>query len=138
MLAKGSRGVHNINPVEITIQGDKALGESVGCIQQRIAIEGADFEMNTVLRFVSRLQKLELGWKMLTFEAIYDYDSIKPLLPMESPVALDIPPGERRSYRCMSWLLSGRGYQISQTLPGMDRPDIVEKFMKDHLDWLNS
>ena len=130
--------MHNISPVEITIQGDKALGESVGCIQQRLVVEGAEFDMNTVLRFVSRLQRSELGWRMLTFEAIYDYDSIKPLFPTENPVTLYIPPCERQSYRCMSWLLSKRGYVVNQTLPGTDRPDIVEKFMQGHSDWLNA
>lgn len=136
MTEKGSRAVHNISPVEVSIQGYKALGESVGCIQQRLVVEGTEYEMNTVLRFVSRLQRTEVGWKMLTFEAIYDYDSIKPLLPTE-PGALQIPPAERSSYRCMSWLLSEKGYTVSQTLPGMDRPDLVEEFMKGHLEWLS-
>lgn len=136
MAEKGVRGIHNISPVLVHFQGDKAVSESVGSILTPFDVDGASYELSACLTFVSRLQNTDRGWRLLTFEAIYDYDKITSVVPWETS-RLDVSADDaRKSYRCMSWLLSARGYQISQTLPGRDRPDLVDEFMKAHLEWL--
>lgn len=135
MAEKGIRAVHTINPADITFNGDKALSESVGHIENLFEENNVTYEICSVLRFVSRLQKTARGWRILTFEAIYDYEKITPILPRTNE-SLEISLKGRNSYACLAWLLAKGGYNISQSLPGMDRPDLVEKCMKVHLEWL--
>lgn len=118
------------------MNGDKALSESTGSVRNRIEYEGAMFDLISHVRFVSRLAKVEDQWKMLTLEAIYDSEQILPAAPSDHVSNLKLPTTHRSSYRCMSWLLTQRGYQVSSDLPGTDEPSTVEAFMKNEFSWL--
>lgn len=136
MSSGGLGATHTINPVEIHICGDKALSESTGSIQIRTQYEGEEYDLVSCNRFISRLSKTTDGWRLLTLDAIYDRDSLTPVLPGQS-----VPPkiddlGSRSSYRCVSWVLSKQGFKIKQDLPGSDRPESITKLMKAGFDWL--
>lgn len=135
MAEKGIRGIHNISPAEIHFHGDKVFSESVGSIQHCFEVNGIMYEMSSNVVFLSRLERTFGSWKILTFEAIYEYEKIVPLKPSAN-ATLDIPTTGRPSYSTLTWLLSKAGYTIGQSLPGRDRPDLVEKCMQGHLSWL--
>lgn len=75
---------------------------------------------------------------MLTLEAIYDRDTNTPVLPMLSaPSEFDME-GHRASYRCIGWLLAGKGFAVNRDLPGADRPESVTSLMNKSFAWLKS
>jgi hypothetical protein len=59
-------------------------------------------------------------WNMLTMDAIYIYDSIVPTFPVTATLAIeDGTKGKaRKSWRYLSRLLAGKGYEVSSDLPG--------------------
>lgn len=136
MSSGGLGATHTINPVEIHMRGDKALSESTGSIQIRTKYEGEDYDLISCNRFISRLLKTADGWRMLTLDAIYDRDSLVPVLPGQKAVAKIDNLGPRASYRCVSWVLSKQGFKIKQDLPGSDRPELVTKLMDEGFSWL--
>ncbi|KAJ5863520.1 hypothetical protein N7455_007588 [Penicillium solitum] len=128
-MAKGGTGsVHTICPVELHINGNRAVSESIGSISIRFSYNG--------LLFISRLECVDGKWKLLTLEAIYDRDSIIPTLPSFQPGELPVPKGGRESYKCITWVLSQKGFKIKQDLPGVDEPHRYIGLMKEHLEWL--
>lgn len=130
-MAQGGTGaIHTICPVEVHLNGEKAVSESTGSISIRFEHEGHEFDCVSITRFVSRLQKVTGEWKLLTLEAIYERDYIMSIMPSPS-ARLDVPSlsAGRQSYKCIAWLLSKKGFAVAQDLPGTDRPTSSEEFL---------
>lgn len=138
-MAQGGTGaIHTICPVEVHLNGDKAVTESTGSISIRFEHEGNLFDCVSLTRFVSRLRLVGNQWKLLTLEAIYERDYIMPTVPFPgATLTLPLTAGTRDSYRCIAWVLSKRGFTINQTLPGVDRPDSCDELMAKAFAWLN-
>ena len=136
MVAKGAKGKHSISPLEIHKSGNKAVSDSTGVISARFEHEGVEYDLISYARFVSRLERLDTEWKMLTLEAIYEKDTIQPVVPNTSKATFDLGDS-RASYKCLSWVLAQKGFSIDQDLPGPDVPGSTEKLMEGHLEWLN-
>lgn len=137
MAARGAKATHTITPVEVSFHGPKALAISTGSITVRFERDGASYDCVSWARFVSRLEKTNEAWKLLTLGGIYDRDSIIPVIPgstPSTPINLECP---RESYKCLAWVLAQTGYVINENLPGLDRPESVDKFMDDQYSWLN-
>jgi hypothetical protein len=47
-----------------------------------------------------------------------------------------VPPEGRKSYKCIAWILSQKGFQIKQDLPGVDDPASAEALMTEVFTWL--
>lgn len=137
MSQGGTGALHTINPVEIHVRGDKALSESTGSIQIRTQHENTEYDLVSWTRFISRLSKTTDGWRLLTLDAVYDRDSLTPVIPAQAAAAKFGNLGPRMSYRWVSWVLSERGFKIKQDLPGTDQPESVIKLMESAFNWLN-
>ncbi|KAJ6007655.1 hypothetical protein N7540_011631 [Penicillium herquei] len=137
MAESGATSSHKICPVIIHLNEDinRALSESTGSINLRFKYEGHEYDCVSYARFISRLQKVNGEWKMLTLEAIYDQDSITPAYSLQTPANFDLE-GHRASYRCLGWVLSRNGFQVNQDLPGTDRPETVTRLMDESYRWL--
>ncbi|KAF9884525.1 hypothetical protein FE257_001713 [Aspergillus nanangensis] len=135
MSAGGTAAVHTIYPVEIHVNGNKAFTESTGSISIRFQHEGCTYDCVSFTRFISRLEAVNGEWKLLTLDAIYDRDSIVPVVP-NAPVEFHIPHDARQSYKCISWLLSQKGFDIRQDLPGTDDTTACQKLLEGSLEWL--
>ena len=137
MARSGTAAAHVISPVLVHRNGDKAVSESTGNIQIRFELGGVSYDCISWTRFISRLERVSGEWKLLSLEAIYERDTITPSVPStEMQVNLGIKGG-RASYRCISWLLSQKGFEIDQTLPGTDIPASEAALMKTTLGWLH-
>ncbi|KAJ5833626.1 hypothetical protein N7474_001937 [Penicillium riverlandense] len=136
MAGGGTNATHTICPVVVHVNGDKAVTESTGSINARFNLEGHDYDCASYARFISRLQKVNGEWKLLTLHAIYDRDTITPAVPMSSPPANFDLTGYRPSYNCIGWLLARKGFQINQDLPGSDRPELIAQLMDEAWNWL--
>ncbi|KAL2836401.1 hypothetical protein BJY01DRAFT_222017 [Aspergillus pseudoustus] len=136
MASSGTGAIHCISPVEVHLNGDKAVTESTGSISIRFAYAGHSFDCIAVTRFISRVERVAGHWKLLSLEAIYDRDAITPVLPGGASEVV-LPVEGRESYRCLSWVLSLRGFQVKQDLPGIDDPASCARLMEGALAWLS-
>ena len=137
MAQRGARASHTITPVEVVFNGAKALSVSTGSITVRFDLDGAEFDCVSWTRFISRLQRTDDGWKMLTLDTIYERDSIMPIVPhADTPTHFDLK-SSRKSYQCLVWLLTQKGYTINEQLAGLDQPESVDQLMRDQYQWLN-
>ncbi|CAI7583410.1 unnamed protein product [Penicillium pancosmium] len=119
MANGGVHAAHTIQPVEVHVNGDKAISESTGSISIRFTLNDEDYDCVSYTRFISRLQRVESEWKMLTLEAVYERDSIVPVTPVPPSIGNPklISTSGRDSYRWIGWLLSRKGFQIDPNLP---------------------
>lgn len=136
MATGGTGAVHTIRPVEIHINGNKALSESTGSISIRFRHNGLQYDCVSSTRFISRLECVDGEWKLLTLDAIYDRDYIMPTLPSSGSVDLPLPKDGRESYKCVAWVLSQKGFEVKQDLPGVDDTPSCTRLMEEHLEWL--
>ncbi|KAJ5096627.1 hypothetical protein N7456_007348 [Penicillium angulare] len=136
MVADGTNAIHTICPVEIHLNGKKALTESTGSISIRLQHGGESFECVSYNRFISRLELVGDEWKLLSLEAIYIRDFITPVIP-ERTARFDLPENTRESYKCIAWVLSQKGFTVKQDLPGADDPASCARFMDANFTWLS-
>ncbi|KAJ5689449.1 hypothetical protein N7462_003841 [Penicillium macrosclerotiorum] len=135
MMNGGTRATHSICPVSVHVNGEKAVSESTGSINIRFMVGDCSYDCTSYTRFVSRLQRVDGKWKILTLEAIYERDTIIPVFPTLSntPFVLNYP---RNSYKCIAWILARKGFEINRNLPGIDLPLSVSKLMENSWTWL--
>ena len=128
---------HTIQPIEVRVNGSKALAVSIGSVNARFAVSGVEYDCVSWVRFVSRLEKPGEEWKITTLEAIYDKDSIAPTKPGVGTEELDIDTKcPRASYKFLAWVLEQRGYRIAYDLPGTDDEESVQKCLDAGYNWL--
>jgi hypothetical protein len=137
MAKRGVRGKHVITPTWLRINGDRALVESLAEIHIRSEIDGVEFDMIQHCRFFSRVRRTERGWRLASFDGIYNRDVIVPLNPAETvPLDWDEIQRLRPSYRCLAYTLIRQGYEVSQEENADDRPDLLEPFYAAADRWL--
>lgn len=135
MVTGGTNAVHTICPVEVHLNGKKALTESTGSISIGFQHGGELFECISYNRFISRLEFVEDGWKLLSLEAIYIRDFITPVIP-ERTASFNLPKNTRESYKCIAWVLAQKGFTIKQNLPGVDDLASCAQFMEANFTWM--
>jgi len=137
MAENGRHSKHPIWPIYAKVNGAKALAESYSQIQNRSVIDGVSVDMVQYCRFFSRLLRTTSGWRLASFEAIYQWDTISPTNPADVvPIDWSETNGLRESYRIWAWAMQKRGYVVSLDLLGDDRPDLVRDFYREADEWL--
>ena len=132
--------LHMIDPIEIEIRGPKAMSESLCQITTRYTLEGLEYDKVTTCRLMSRLEKVEGAWKILTLEPIYIRDSMIAVAP-QSPETIPAFKGAEKypkSYRYGAWLLESIGIQSKLDLPNEDDRESVKKIIDANKEWLDS
>ena len=143
MAEGGTVAVHTINPVEIHFSPcfQKAVSESTGNISMRFRLDdGARYELVSWTRFISKLEMVGQGWKLVALEPIYERDTISPAVPLPVSASRNKPTftkGNRDSYSSLAWLLDRRGFNVAMNLAGIDRPETVEELMRRQFEWLS-
>lgn len=134
-----SAAKHWIFPTALQISGDRALVESPAAIFDRLTFDGVEFDSFQYCRFVSRLLRTAAGWKLASFEGIYQRDHLRSVNPAEPlPVDWDVIKTLRPSYKFLAYTQLRRGYKVDPELLGDDRPDLLEKFYARETQWLES
>jgi len=132
---------HLITPTEIRVNGDRALVESLGEIHNRDELDGVSIDTVQYCRFFSRVIRTSAGWRLASFEAIYQKDTMAPVFPGEHiPVDRLEWDRLRPAYRVWAYMLTRKGYDVPQDdrIVAQDRPDLVAAFYKDAERWLES
>lgn len=137
MSSGGSQAKHWIMPARLEIADGRALVELPACIFDRLAFDGIEFDMFQYCRFFSRVIKTADGWKLGSFEGIYQRDRIETVDPRDPlPVDWDIIRTLRPSYKFMGYTQIKRGYKLNPELLGDDRPDLLQAFYAREQQWL--
>lgn len=132
-----SVGRHLIFPMDVRIEGDRAVVESDAMIQVRGIKDGIEFDLETYCRFLSLVRRTPVGWRLVTFDCIYLKDTLRTVNPDQKlPLDWDHIASLRPSYRFLDFLLSFSGYKIDQNLAGVDRPDLVAALYAEADGWL--
>lgn len=140
MAANGRHSKHMIWPASVRLNSSRALSESPAAILNRSVIDGVEVDMVQWCRFFSRLKRTAEGWRLASFEGIYQKDQIHPVWPGEQLPQRWRPEilSYRESYRIWAWAMERRGYEVSGELLGDDRPDLVQAFYAEEERWLDS
>ena len=141
-MTKLVQSKHFIEPVDVNINGDKALATSYGHITLRFTENDREYDMVSWGWWIHRAVRIDPSshqWALTTMRFIYDRDSIVPTCPLKEEKVLFVPPaGARPSYKYLEWTLNRRGYTISRTLPGSDDRSSVDETKASENAWLHS
>lgn len=137
METKGSTAKHWIFPFAPRINGDRALSEAPATIFDRILLDGVEFDVFQYCRFFSRVVRTGAGWRLASFEGIYQRDHYMLLNPEEKlPVDWELVKTLRPSYKFLAYNQISKGYDVNPELLGDDRPDLLETFYARENEWL--
>lgn len=132
-----TRAPHKIYNTEIWLNGNKAVAIMMATISMRLQIDGYPVELSSDAKLIFRTQKIDGDWYIVGFESIYEEDRLIPVLPNNH---INIPADEiasyRKSYACMTYMMTRLGTAVDENLPGIDRPDLVEQLYKETDEWL--
>jgi hypothetical protein len=138
-MTSGSQAKHWIMPARLDINHTRALVESPAVIFDRLTFDGIEFDTFQYCRFVSRVIKTAQGWKLGSFEGIYQRDQMQTVDPRDPlPVDWDVVKSLRPSYKFIGYTQVKRGYALNPELLGDDRPDLVQAFYASERKWLES
>ena len=131
---------HHITPTQIRIHGDRGLVESLGEIHNRDVLDGVEVDTVQFCRFFSRVVHTPRGWRLASFEGIYQKDTIAPVYPGDDvPIDRVEMSRLRPTYRVWAYMLTRKGYAVPQgdDIIADDRPDLVAAFYKNAERWLD-
>ena len=137
--AGGSVAKHWIFPTMLKLNGDRALVESPAAIFDRLTFDGVEFDTFQYCRFFSRVMRTDAGWRLASFEGIYQRDHLRPVNPAEkAPVDWELLKTLRPSYKFLAYTQIKRGYKVNPELIGDDRPDLLQAFYSREKQWLET
>ncbi len=135
--AAGNVTRHRVFPAKLHQRGGRAICESPANISERLILDGVELDVMAHVRFHSRLVLTEIGWRLNSFEAIYESDSMRPVNPADTlPIDWNPDIAMRPSYRFFGFCDASRNYDVSQDLLGDDRPDMLEAFYLAERNWV--
>jgi SnoaL-like domain len=138
-MTSGSQAKHWIMPARLEIAGARALVESPALIFDRLTFDGIEFDIFQYCRFVSRVIKTTAGWRLGSFEGIYQRDQMQTVDPRQPlPVDWDVIATLRPSYKFIGYTQVKRGYNVNPNLLGDDRPDLLDAFYAREQKWLKT
>ena len=128
---------HRVFPAKLHQRGGRAICESPANISERLTLEGIQLDLTAHVRFHSRLVLTDVGWRLNSFEAIYESDSVRPVNPADPlPIDWTMANAMRPSYRFAGYCAAGRKHEVSQDLLGDDRPDVLDAFYLAERKWV--
>ncbi len=135
--AAGDVARHRVFPAKFHQKGARAICESPANISERLTLDGVQLDVMAHVRFHSRLVLTDAGWRLNSFEAIYEKDSVQPVNPDDTlPLDWTMVNAMRPTYRSLAACDTSRGHDVSQDLLGDDRPDVLEAFYLAERRWV--
>ena len=138
-MAAGSTAKHWIMPTKLRLNGRRGTIESPATIFARQELDGVEFDLFQFCRFFSRLTKTDDGWRLASFEGIYQRDRMDAVNPADDPpIDWDLVKTLRPSYKFLAYNQIRQGYEVNPELIGDDRPDLLQAFHEREDNWLET
>jgi len=136
-MGKNGNGKHWVFPAYAEVNGDRATVESPASIFSRTVIGGVQVDFHVYCRFFSRAVREESGWKLASFEVLFEHDVMKPVNPAELlPIDWDRLARLRPSYKFLAYVQQTRGITVNPDLYGDDRLEQLAAFHEGESRWL--
>ncbi|WP_432841709.1 nuclear transport factor 2 family protein [Dactylosporangium sp. CA-092794] len=134
----GGHAIHSLGPSLVRVAGDRALVETPCAILFRRTFAGIECDMTAYCRHHSRVRRVAGRWRLVSFVGVYEKNTLVPVLPGTAP-ALDAAKlaGYRASYAFQSYFRAQEGKPVHHDRPGVDRPDLVARFLDAEDTWLS-
>lgn len=135
----GFQTLHHITTARALVNGDHALVRAACIITtiRPLVVGGIDVSISADTRLHYRLRWRDGSWRVVGLVAVYLKDSVVPRIPGQS-IEFDrarLAQG-RESYRYLTYLMAERGVAVSQDLPGIDRPESLQRVLAADEAWL--
>lgn len=129
---------HKLYNTLVWLNNNKAVAITMATIQCRSNLKGAIVELQSDVKLIYRVEKLDRAWYIISMDGIYEKDSLIPVSPGNNiVVTIDELSKFRASYANLSYIFSKDGYKIDTKLPGIDRPETVNKLYQEANQWLS-
>ncbi|MDR2751485.1 MAG: nuclear transport factor 2 family protein [Clostridiales bacterium] len=130
-----TKAPHKLYNTLVWLNGRRAMAVTMASIQMRVDSEGKSYDLTSYVRFIYMAEKSDSQWKIRSLNCIYEKDSLVSST-IEEALSSDQQGEYRSSYGNLSMLLEKDGCSIAATLPGDDRPELIEELYKSQFDWL--
>lgn len=128
---------HKVYNTHIWVNGDRAVAIMMATIQLRRIIDNIEYEVDSDVKIVTGVMKVDGQWYIDRFDCIYDKDEMRTVVPTQAGfVSREELAGYRESYACLSYITEKTGMKISQDMIGRDRPEMVEQLYQSLDEWL--
>ena len=133
----GGHAGHFNAPSIVRVAGDRAVVETPCAILFRLTFAGVECDMTAYCRHHSRVQRVEGRWRLASFVGVYEKNVLAPVIPGAVP-SIDAATlkGFRRSYAYQAYFRAQEGKAVHDDRPGVDRPDLVARFLDAENTWL--
>ncbi|MDI9230517.1 nuclear transport factor 2 family protein [Staphylococcus caprae] len=128
---------HQIYNTQMWINDNRAIAIMQATIQFRVDIKNVEMQLDSDAKIIYSLEKNEEGiWLIKGLGSIYEKDKLTPVIPTTINLPNSDFEGYRKSYACLSYALNELGYDVNHDLPGIDRPEDVNKYYEQLDHWL--
>lgn len=139
MHRRGVQTAHRVCAPAVHVRGDRAFAEAGTSVEVRTALDGVRADLVSRARLNYRFLRRGGEWGILSLHAIYERDSLTPVVPGQ---AVPVPPESiehrRPSYALLAHVLERWGVPVGDDNLGDDRPAEVDAFYLGVLSWLES
>ena len=137
MSEAGLRMVHRPSPPVVHLHEDRAVLELPLAVERRFLLGGVEADLTSFTRLLYQLERREVGWRILFMNAIYERDTLAPVVP---GTTLDAEHEKiarfRAPYRFVAYDISLGGRSMTSDLYGDDQPERVAALYETAFDWL--
>lgn len=131
---------HITSPTQVHVHQQRALAETNTLIIRRSLLHEVLVDATIYCRLVSRVERRQDAWRILTLDAIYEKDTVVPVYPEERPLLdrteLNRAPG---AYQFTAYNLKRLGYSVDpQQLCSTAEPERVACFYEEAYAWLQA
>lgn len=131
---------HITSPTQVHVHHERALAETNTLIIRRSPLHDVLIDATIYCILVSRVERREGTWRILTLDAIYEKDTVVPVYPEERPLLdraeLNQAPG---AYQFTAYNLRRLGYSVDpQQLCSTTEPEGVARFYEEAYAWLRA
>ncbi|MGD9989167.1 nuclear transport factor 2 family protein [Pseudonocardia sp.] len=134
------RSFHEVGPVSVAVAGPRALADASCAVHLRGTLDGVEVDVVSRGLLCWRVVQVGCAWRIRSMDMIYFRDSLSPVhagttVAAPRPGGTDPATGARADYRFLQQLLGAAGHTVPGDLPGLDRPDLVERLLVGHRRW---
>lgn len=129
------------DPVAIKVNGDRATSEAFCLITSGLTLDGVDYELASYMRLLTRLEKFQDEWRMLSLESIYVRDRLVTAFPGSGPGTLTMSDEVRaypKAYRHLALVMRYRGLSPRTDLPHEDDQHGVRQLLDRNRAFLDA